>query len=100
MEEKLWLARYFRHQVKSLGFEVGPEPDLSVVVYRFVPATGDADAFNKKLAHAIQQDGRIFISTTLLNGMFMLRFAVLSFRTHRKEADVLLEQLRALVRNQ
>ncbi|MBZ0207864.1 MAG: amino acid decarboxylase [Flavobacteriales bacterium] len=100
LEEKLWLARYFRHQVKSLGFEVGPEPDLSVVVYRFVPATGDADAFNKKLAHAIQQDGRIFISTTLLNGMFMLRFAVLSFRTHRKEADVLLEQLRALVRNQ
>ncbi|MEO5583911.1 MAG: aminotransferase class V-fold PLP-dependent enzyme [Flavobacteriales bacterium] len=98
LEEKLLLARYFRHEVKALGFEVGPEPDLSVVWYRYVPPTGDADAFNKKLAHTIQQDGRVFISTTVLNGAFMLRLAVLSFRTHKKEVDVLLEQLRELTR--
>lgn len=98
LEEKLLLARYFRHEVKALGFEVGPEPDLSVVWYRYVPPTGDADAFNKKLAHTIQQDGRVFISTTVLNGAFMLRLAVLSFRTHKREVDVLLEQLRKLTR--
>ena len=98
LEEKLLLARYFRQEVQALGFEVGPEPDLSVVVYRYVPPTGDADAFNKKLAHMIQQDGRVFISTTVLNGAFMLRLAVLSFRTHRKEVDVLLEQLGKLTR--
>lgn len=98
LEEKLLLARYFRHEVLALGFEAGPEPDLSVVVYRYVPPTGDADAFNKKLAHRVQQDGRVFISTTVLNGSFLLRLAVLSFRTHKKEVDVLLEQLREAVR--
>lgn len=98
LEEKLLLARYFRQEVKAMGFEVGPEPDLSVVVYRYVPPTGDADAFNKKLAHTIQQDGRVFISTTVLNGVFMLRLAVLSFRTHKKEVDVLLGQLMELTR--
>lgn len=98
LEEKLLLARYFRYQAKALGFEVGPEPDLSVVIFRYVPPQGDADAFNRALAHAIQQDGRVFISTTVLDGVFVLRFAVLSFRTHRKETDVLLEQMREFVR--
>lgn len=94
LEEKLWLARYFRIRVAALGFEVGPEPDLSVIFFRYVPATGDADAFNQRLAQAIQRDGRIFISTTVLNGKFVLRFAALSFRTHKREADVLLDLLK------
>ncbi len=97
LEEKLLLARYFRYQAKSLGFEVGPEPDLSVVIFRYVPPQGDADAFNRALAHSIQQNGRVFISTTILDGVFVLRFAVLSFRTHKKETDVLLEQMKNYV---
>ncbi len=96
LEEKMWLARYFRLQVQALGFDVGPEPDLSVVFFRYLPATGDADAYNQQLAQAIQRDGRIFISTTVLNGKFVLRFAALAFRTHRKEADVLLGLLAEL----
>lgn len=97
LEEKLLLARYFRTRVQALGFEVGPEPELSVVIFRFVPRDMDADTFNKELAHAIQRDGRIFISTTALNGKFVLRMAVLSFRSHRKEIDTLLEILEAYV---
>lgn len=97
LEEKLWLARYFHHRVKALGFETGPYPDLSVVFFRYKPAT-DADAFNQDLAQAIQRDGRVFISTTRLNGNFVLRFAALAFRTHRREVDVLLEQLKEAVK--
>lgn len=97
LEEKLWLTRYFHLQVVRLGFETTPEPDLSVMAYRYVPASGDADAFNKAMAQAVQQDGRVFISTTQLNGQFWLRLAVLSFRTHRREVDILLEQLERYV---
>lgn len=97
LEEKLWLARYFLHQVKTLGFEVGPEPDLSVVFFRYLPRHGDADAFNRRLAQSIQRDGRVFISTTVLNRKFVLRFAALAFRTHKREADVLLGLLEELV---
>lgn len=98
LEEKLWLTRYFHHRITGLGFETTPEPDLSVMAYRFVPVTGDADAFNKDMAHAVQEDGRVFISTTLLHGQFWLRLAVLSFRTHKREIDILLEQLERYVR--
>ncbi len=99
LQEKLLLARYFYVEIQKLGFETGPAPELSVVTYRFVPAKGNADAFNKKLLRAVQEDGRVFISSTLLDGMFILRFACLSFRTHRSTVDKLLAVLRKAVRN-
>ena len=97
LQEKILLARYFYVEIQKLGFETGPAPELSVVTYRYVPAKGNADAFNKKLLRAVQQDGRVFISSTLLDGKFTLRFACLSFRTHRPIVDTLLDVLRTEV---
>ncbi len=97
LQEKLLLARYFYVEIQKLGFETGPAPELSVVTYRYVPAKGNADAFNKKLLRAVQEDGRVFISSTLLDGKFTLRFACLSFRTHRSTVDTLLDVLRTEV---
>lgn len=94
LEEKLMLARYFYSEVKKMGFETGPYPELSVASYRFIPKTGDANAFNKKLMDEIVEDGRVFISSTTLEGRFMLRLAVLSFRTHLSTINILLEELR------
>jgi glutamate/tyrosine decarboxylase-like PLP-dependent enzyme len=94
LEEKLLLARYFEREVKRLGFETGGEPELSVVTYRYVPPKGDANAFNKQLLDRMHKDGRVFISSTLLNGQFTLRFACLCFRTHRDTVDLLLKMLR------
>jgi aromatic-L-amino-acid/L-tryptophan decarboxylase len=98
LEEKHLLARYFHRRVQELGFEVGPEPELSVTTYRWVPRTGDANRFNRALVEAIHRDGRLFVSSTTLEGTFVLRLAVLSFRTHREHIDLLLEILAAQVR--
>ncbi len=97
LQEKLLLAKYFYVEIQKLGFETGPTPELSVVTYRYVPAKGNANAFNKKLLRAVQEDGRVFISSTLLEGKFILRFACLSFRTHRSTVDRLLDILRVEV---
>jgi aromatic-L-amino-acid decarboxylase len=94
LDEKLLLARYFHKTLRNLpGWEVGPEPELSVVTYRYLPASGDADAFNRKLVQAIHDDGRVFVSSTVIDGKFVLRLAVLHFRTHREQVDLLLELL-------
>ncbi|CAN5341784.1 pyridoxal-dependent decarboxylase [soil metagenome] len=93
LEEKLLLAKYFHAEVKKRGFESTVEPELSVVTYRFVPKNGDANEFNKKLLDLVVEDGRVFISSTILNGKFILRFACLSFRTHLKNVDTLLTVL-------
>lgn len=94
LEEKLMLAKYFHREVQKLGFETGPAPELSVVTYRYTPKTGDANAFNKWLLEEVVKDGRVFISSTMLDGRFTLRFACLAFRTHLKTVDTLLEVLR------
>lgn len=94
LEEKMLLARYFHERIAELeGFEAGPAPDLSVATYRYVPARGDANEFNRRLCEAIQRDGEIFISSTTLNGRYILRLAVLNFRTHLNHIERLLELL-------
>ena len=64
-----------------------------MVTYRYVPAQGDADAFNQRLMQAIHADGRVFVSSTQLGGRFTLRLALLHFRTHLAQVELLLERL-------
>ena len=97
LEEKLLLAKYFHKEIQKLGFETGPEPELSVVTYRFVPKRGDANEFNKRLLNEVVKDGRVFISSTMLNGNFTLRFACLAFRSHLSTVDLLLQILKKKV---
>ncbi len=97
LAEKIWLARYFHQEISKIeGFETGPEPDLSIVTYRYLPKSGDANAFNKRLLDAVLEDGRVFLSSTMISGKFTLRLAALSFRTHRDTIDYLLELLHRL----
>jgi len=97
LDEKLLLAKYFHAEVRKLGFVSDLEPELSVVVYRYEPKSGDADSFNKKILEAVVADGRVFISSTVLNGRYTLRFACLAFRTHLSTVDLLLDILRSEV---
>ena len=41
----------------------------------------------------MQEDGRVYISSTLLDGRYTLRLAVLHFRTHIAEVELALEIL-------
>ena len=99
LNEKLGLAAYFNAEVQKLGFTTLEEHDLSVVVFHYLPEVENAESFNADLAKYIQEDGRIFISTTRLDGKFMLRAAILSFRTHRKEVDLLLSLIKKYLEN-
>jgi len=94
--EKIWLARYFYEQISAMeGFEVGPYPDLSIVTFRYRPSRGDANEFNRRLLAAVHDDGRVFITSTRIGGLFTLRLAVLNFRTHLEQVDYLLGLLRS-----
>jgi aromatic-L-amino-acid decarboxylase len=97
LDEKLLLARYFHQEIGRLGFEVGPEPDLSIVTFRWAPEGADpaaADRMNQEIVEGMRRDGRIFLSSTQIDGRFTLRMAALSFRTHKKTIDLALRLLR------
>jgi glutamate/tyrosine decarboxylase-like PLP-dependent enzyme len=95
LEEKLLLARHFYERMRlEDGFEVGPLPDLSIVAFRYLPRRGDPDDFNRKLINVVQRDGRVFLSSTRIDGRFTLRVAILSLRTHLDTIEQAVEILR------
>ncbi len=94
LEEKLLLARYFHSRLSEIsGWDVGPQPDLSIVTYRYRPSSGNANDFNRRLLQAVAADGRAVISGTEIDGDYTLRLAVLHYRTHLVHIDGLLEIL-------
>ena len=66
------------------------------MTYRYVPKIGDANAYNLDLTNRVKEDGSVFISSTTIDGLVYLRLAVLSFRTHLRTINRLLEVLRRL----
>ncbi len=99
LDEKLLLARYFHQEVQKIGFEVGPDPDLSVAIFRYVPERFKNDAkkanqYNRELMKAIQNEKKVFIAGTEIDGIYWMRLAVLSFRTHLEHIDILLSSLK------
>lgn len=92
LAEKLALCRYFYQKIQQIpNIEVGPPPELSVCYFRYLPENGDPNECNQKLLQLIHQDGRVFMSSTTLDGKFLIRVAVLSFRTHLATIDLALE---------
>lgn len=95
LSEKLLLTRYAYRRLQSApGFEVGLEPELSIFVFRYVDVEGDVDEFNKRLVEALRRDGTIFLTSTLIDNVYMLRFAILSYRTHIDTVDLAIDVIR------
>lgn len=92
LNEKLLLTIYFRNELIKLGFKVGPEPDLSVSYFWF-PLDENENSFNKRLMERIHQDGSIFLSSTVIDGRFVIRMAILSFRTKKDTIDNALKMI-------
>ena len=95
LQEKLLLTQYFRNKLAENGFEVGPTPDLSVSYFWYQSKEIETDAFNEKLMDEIHKDGRVFLSSTKIDGRFVIRIAILSFRTKLKHIDLAIEMINA-----
>jgi glutamate/tyrosine decarboxylase-like PLP-dependent enzyme len=91
LQEKLLLIRYFYEEIKKQGFETGPFPDLTVVIFRY-PDDYD-NQVNQRLIEAIHADGRVFLSSTRIGGKLWLRCAVVSHRTHLEEINLTLKMI-------
>jgi len=86
LDEKLLLTQYFREELVRIGFNVGPEPDLSVS-YFWYPFGENENELNEKLMREIHNDGSVFLSSTKIDGKFVIRMAILSFRTKKATID-------------
>ena len=93
LEEKILLTSYVRKHLMESGFQLGPDPDLSVTYFWHEPKNTDANVFNKKLLSFMHEDGRYFFSSTQIKDRFVIRVAILSFRTKLREVDLALKMI-------
>ncbi len=65
-----------------------------MTIYRYLPRRGDPNAFNQQLVRELHHHGRIFVSSTVIDGNFMLRLAVGVYRTHLADIEETLTVLK------
>jgi aromatic-L-amino-acid decarboxylase len=97
LDEKLDLAQHLYEGLKAVPeLELPWPPDLTVVPFRL--RDGDAAA-NQRLLDAINASKRVFLSSTVIDGRFVLRACILSHRTHRDRIDECIEIVRHAARS-
>src|SRR5690606_10954698 len=75
-------------------FELVAAGPLSVTCFRYSPQhDGDVAALNRALLDIVQREGRVFLTSTDLNGEFALRDCIVNFRTTESDLDVLLDTI-------
>ncbi len=110
LTEKLALAEHFHEGLErqiagGAPIEIVDAPQLSTVPFRLRRAPGEAladyDRRNAAWLRAINDRGRVYLSSTALpvedGHAFTLRVCVLSFRTHARQIDQALEDVSATV---
>jgi aromatic-L-amino-acid decarboxylase len=101
LDEKLDLIAQATAELKTIdGIEIVAEPQLTTVAFRLKRPGLDDDALNRlnqEFLDRINADKRIMLTSTILDGRFVLRICVLSFRTHAKNIDDCMEAVREAV---
>jgi glutamate/tyrosine decarboxylase-like PLP-dependent enzyme len=80
-------------------FELLAGYGLSVCCFRHTPAHLDEpaiDAHNERILHALQRDGRVYLSNATIDGRFALRACITNFRTTRADVERVLAVVREL----
>ena len=88
----------YRIASEAGDFETMSEPpQLSIVPIRHAPvAVSDLDAHNEALAKAIQQDGRVYLASALIDGHVWLRPCFVNFRTTEDDVRAIVDVAREL----
>lgn len=100
LAEKLRLTQWiYERFVEEPGFECLSYPQLSAFAFRYHPKKGDTDAFNEKLLKTIVASKKLYLSSTRLNGKFVIRMCILGFRTHKPEVERAFDLIKTTARN-
>ena len=80
-------------------FEITTEPVLSLFSFRFNPGNGaDLDELNLRLVNTINDDGRIYLTQSNHDGIFVIRFVAGHFDMEAKEMDVAFDTITQIAR--
>ena len=83
------------------GFEIVTEPMLSLFTFRYVPdGAADLDAVNQDLVNRINDDGRIYLTQTRIDGALAIRFQAGAFTCTADDVAFAYDVIFEVARNQ
>ncbi len=99
LHEKLLLAQYATVKLKMIRYcKLRSTPMLSVVCFRLEPHQSETDNNeNEQLVDFIRKRGKVFLSSTVIDGATYIRMAILSFRTNIETVDLALDEIRCYI---
>jgi aromatic-L-amino-acid decarboxylase len=77
-------------------FEMVTPPMFSLFTFRYTPAGRDADEATRELIERINQDGRIYLTQTIHEGQFVIRFTVGQFETTKEDVALAVDVIRTI----
>lgn len=101
LDEKLDLARRAAEEIRRWpDVEIVSEPVLSLFSFRFYPKEFSGNEIklnelNRRWLRGVNGRQRVFLTGVTVEGRFVLRICVLSFRTHAEHLDAALLDLQA-----
>jgi aromatic-L-amino-acid decarboxylase len=106
LTEKLALTRWAHERLAAEPlFEIFDPPQLSIVAFSARPPDGhrlDANAFSAEVLRRVNARKRVYMSSTTIDGRYLIRICVVSFRTHadrmQDAVEGLIEEARGLAR--
>jgi aromatic-L-amino-acid/L-tryptophan decarboxylase len=101
---RAWIERTLTHAATLAdaieadpSLELLQRPTLSTVNFRHHgPGVDDVDAHNRRLARAIQEDGRVYLAAATVDGRVYLRVCFTNFRTTAADVAEILDVVREL----
>lgn len=92
-----WAVELFDRLAAEPDFEVVSQPVLSLFSFRH-RSSGDADQHNIVLVNAINDDGRIYLTQTRVDGRIAIRFQAGQFDMTREDALVAFDVITEIAR--
>ncbi len=89
------LAGLLREKIEARpDFKLVASGPLGVTCFRYAPVgAADLEALNRHVLRVVQEKGEVYLTSTLLDGRFVLRANVMNFRTNEADLDVLLDAI-------
>jgi aromatic-L-amino-acid decarboxylase len=101
LDEKLDLIQYAADQLRNIqGIQLVAEPQLTILAFRLTRpglSAEELDTLNRDLLDRINARKRVMLTPAILDGIFVIRIAIVSHRTHRDRIDMALEDIREAV---
>ncbi|MGY8797723.1 MAG: pyridoxal phosphate-dependent decarboxylase family protein [Longimicrobiales bacterium] len=98
LDEKMDLARWAAEELRGIpDMEIVAEARLSLTAFRLAPAgMGEEElgALNRDLLARVNAKQNVYLTATTVDGRFLLRICVLSFRTHMDRIEQCLADIR------